>query len=54
MTRQRLHSQLLLAEKAADPVAAAGWMTALQGQDLPGVLYSLGLRTLRPSRPAVR
>lgn len=54
MTRLRLHSQLLLAEKAADPVAAAGWMTALQGQDLPGVLYSLGLRTSRPSRMAVR
>lgn len=45
LTRLRLAAQRLGAERAGSPVAAVRWMLALQGQDLPGVKWSVGLRS---------
>lgn len=44
VARLRLASQRLLGSTFARPVDAVRWMTAMQGQDLPGALWSVGLR----------
>lgn len=46
LLRRRAHSQALSRQGRLDGApAAAGRLFALQGQDLPGVLWSLGVRT---------
>ncbi|MBG0739960.1 AlkZ family DNA glycosylase [Paeniglutamicibacter antarcticus] len=42
--RLRLSSQRLLGSSFDTPLEAVRWMTAMQGQDLPGALWSVGLR----------
>ncbi|WP_427015344.1 winged helix DNA-binding domain-containing protein [Pseudarthrobacter sp. P1] len=44
VARLRLASQRLLGSSFTKPVEAVRWMTAMQGQDLPGALWSVGLR----------
>lgn len=44
IARLRLSSQGLSVARASSPVEAVGWMLALQGQDYPGVQWSVGLR----------
>ncbi len=44
LARLRLSSQRLVGSSFASPVDAVRWMTAMQGQDLPGALWSVGLR----------
>lgn len=46
LARLRLAAQLLGAERAESPAEAVRWMLALQGQDFPGVKWSVGLRTV--------
>jgi hypothetical protein len=50
----RLHSQRLLAPGLDAPVHAVRWMMALQAQDLPGALYSVGLRSPGSTLATVR
>jgi Winged helix DNA-binding domain len=53
----RLHSQRLLnraPETPDSPVEAVRWMTAMQAQDLPGALYSTGLRAPGSTLSSVR
>ncbi|MGH2466611.1 MAG: winged helix DNA-binding domain-containing protein, partial [Candidatus Limnocylindrales bacterium] len=45
LARLRLAAQRLGAERAESPAEAVRWMLALQAQDLPGVKWSVGLRT---------
>ncbi|WP_394939620.1 winged helix DNA-binding domain-containing protein [Psychromicrobium sp. YIM B11713] len=54
LARLRLLSQALLASSLSSPVEAVRWMLALQAQDLPGALYSIGLRMPRPALSQVR
>ncbi|WP_434615075.1 winged helix DNA-binding domain-containing protein [Arthrobacter sp. A5] len=44
LARLRLSSQSLVGSSFAGPVEVVRWMTAMQGQDLPGALWSVGLR----------
>jgi hypothetical protein len=46
-------AQLLVGPRAATPTEAVRWLTAVQGQDLPGALTSVALRTAGGSRAAV-
>ncbi|WP_026555815.1 winged helix DNA-binding domain-containing protein [Arthrobacter sp. 35W] len=52
--RLRLAGQRLLASTFTRPVEAVKWMTAMQGQDLPGALWSVGLRVPGAGRSAVQ
>src|SRR4051794_4446752 len=52
--RLRLAALGLVGPRAATPAAAVGHLTAAQGQDLPGVLASIALRTADGSPEAVR
>ncbi|AWB86631.1 winged helix DNA-binding domain-containing protein [Mycetocola zhujimingii] len=45
IARLRLHAQEILTAAERDPAAAVDAMTAMQGQDLPGTLWAIGLRT---------
>ena len=44
IARLRLSAQNILGTERADPVDAVRAMTAMQGQDLPGTLWAIGLR----------
>ncbi len=44
LARLRLSGQRLVGSSFATPLQAVRWMTAMQGQDLPGALWSVGLR----------
>lgn len=44
IARLRLSAQNILGTDSTDPVNAVRAMTAMQGQDLPGTLWSIGLR----------
>lgn len=48
LARLRLASQRLVGSRCASPVDAVRWMACMQGQDLPGVLESVALRSLGP------
>ncbi|GLZ56247.1 winged helix DNA-binding domain-containing protein [Actinomycetospora sp. NBRC 106378] len=50
----RLAAQRLVGERCAGPAEAAAWLGCAQGQDLPGVLESLALRTTTGDVDAVR
>ncbi|MFN3600254.1 MAG: winged helix DNA-binding domain-containing protein [Dietzia sp.] len=53
LARLRLASQRLVGDRCTSPAEAVRWMACMQGQDLPGVLESVALRSLGPSgRPA--
>lgn len=54
IAKMRQHAQLLLGAGVASPSEVAEKMLAMQGQDLPGVLYSLGLRTRGKALSEVR
>jgi hypothetical protein len=41
----RMAAQRLIGPRCATPTEAVGWLTAVQGQDLPGALTSVALRT---------
>ncbi len=49
----RLAAHHLGATRSASPVDAVRWMLAVQGQDLPGAKWSLGLRTHGSTEAAV-
>jgi hypothetical protein len=49
----RMAAQRLVGPRAAGPVEAVRWLTAVQAQDLPGALTSLALRTACGTRAAV-
>ena len=49
----RMAAQRLVGPRAATPAEAVGWLTAVQGQDLPGALTSVALRTSRGTRAVV-
>ncbi|MCY0904510.1 winged helix DNA-binding domain-containing protein [Arthrobacter sp. H14-L1] len=57
LARLRLSGQRLVGSSFGTPLDAVRWMTAMQGQDLPGALWSVGLRvpgsTLRDVRAAL-
>ncbi len=44
LARLRLSGQRLVGSSFDTPLEAVRWMTAMQGQDLPGALWSVGLR----------
>nr|WP_181428751.1 winged helix DNA-binding domain-containing protein [Modestobacter versicolor] len=46
-------AQRLVGPRAPSPVEAVRWLTAVQGQDLPGALTSVALRTQQGTRAAV-
>ncbi|MGF0224787.1 winged helix DNA-binding domain-containing protein [Dietzia natronolimnaea] len=48
LARLRLASQRLVGERCSSPAEAVRWMACMQGQDLPGVLESVALRSLGP------
>ncbi|MGN7154583.1 winged helix DNA-binding domain-containing protein [Dietzia cercidiphylli] len=48
LARLRLASQRLVGERCSSPAEAVRWMACMQGQDLPGVLASVALRSLGP------
>ncbi|MFC5062422.1 winged helix DNA-binding domain-containing protein [Actinomycetospora atypica] len=50
----RLAALRLVGERAATPADAAAWLGCAQGQDLPGVLESIALRTASGSVDEVR
>ncbi|MEJ2871689.1 winged helix DNA-binding domain-containing protein [Actinomycetospora sp. OC33-EN08] len=50
----RLVAMRLVGERAATPHDAAAWLGCAQGQDLPGVLSSIALRTSSGSEDEVR
>lgn len=50
----RLAALRLVGERCATPAAAAAWLGCAQGQDLPGVLGSIALRTTAGDVDAVR
>nr|WP_179793549.1 winged helix DNA-binding domain-containing protein [Actinomycetospora corticicola] len=52
--RQRLAALRLVGERCPSPGAAAAWLGCAQGQDLPGVLQSIALRTDAGDVDAVR
>ncbi|GAB3349246.1 winged helix DNA-binding domain-containing protein [Modestobacter lapidis] len=49
----RLAAQRLAGPRADTPTEAVRWLTAVQGQDLPGALTSVALRTAGGTRAAV-
>ena len=49
----RMAAQRLVGPRAATPADAVRWLTAVQGQDLPGALTSVALRTAGGTRAAV-
>ena len=49
----RMAAQRLVGPRAATPLDAVRWLTAVQGQDLPGALTSVALRTAGGTRAAV-
>ncbi|GGC01515.1 winged helix DNA-binding domain-containing protein [Cellulomonas carbonis] len=49
----RLAAQRLAGPRAGTPTDAVRHLLAVQGQDLPGALLSIALRTVEPSRDAV-
>jgi hypothetical protein len=49
----RMAAQRLVGPRAATPTDAVRWLTAVQGQDLPGALTSVALRTAGGTRAAV-
>ena len=51
---QRLAALRLVGERCAGPAEAAAWLGCAQGQDLPGVLESIALRTVSGSVDEVR
>ncbi|MET3861499.1 hypothetical protein ABIE38_002435 [Dietzia sp. 2505] len=54
LARLRLASQRLVGERSSSPAEAVRWMACMQGQDLPGVLESVALRSLgRDGGPAM-
>ncbi|MBI5160808.1 MAG: AlkZ family DNA glycosylase [Micrococcales bacterium] len=52
LTALRLEAQRI-ARPEGDPAAVVGHLLALQAQDYPGALWSVGLRCARPDRAAV-
>ncbi|GAA4757071.1 crosslink repair DNA glycosylase YcaQ family protein [Modestobacter marinus] len=53
LARLRLAAQRLIGPRCATPAEAVRWSTAVQGQDLPGALTSVALRTAGGTRAAV-
>lgn len=49
----RMAAQRLIGARCATPAEAVRWSTAVQGQDLPGALTSVALRTVGGTRAAV-
>ena len=49
----RLAAQRLAGPRAGSPAEAVGWLTAVQGQELPGALTSVALRTAGGTRAGV-
>ena len=49
----RMAAQRLVGPRPATPADAVRWLTAVQGQDLPGALTSVALRTAEGTRAAV-
>jgi len=49
----RIAAQRLIGPRCATPADAVRWLTAVQGQDLPGALMSVALRTHRGTRAGV-
>ncbi|WP_216692992.1 winged helix DNA-binding domain-containing protein [Dietzia psychralcaliphila] len=49
LARFRLASQRLVGERCTSPAEAVRWMACVQGQDLPGALESVALRSLGPA-----
>lgn len=49
----RMAAQRLIGARCATPAEAVRWSTAVQGQDLPGALTSVALRTAGGTRAAV-
>lgn len=54
IARSRLVAQRIHQPPGADPLQTVRHMTAMQGQDLPGVLWSIGLRTPNATEADVR
>ncbi|MGA7205999.1 MAG: winged helix DNA-binding domain-containing protein [Specibacter sp.] len=57
LARLRLAAQLILPTSASPtpgPVDVVRWLTALQGQDFPGALWSIGLRSPGSTRTEVQ
>ncbi|MCZ2815184.1 winged helix DNA-binding domain-containing protein [Modestobacter sp. VKM Ac-2984] len=53
LAQLRMAAQRLIGARCATPAEAVRWSTAVQGQDLPGALTSVALRTVGGTRAAV-
>jgi hypothetical protein len=49
----RIAAQRIVGSDLASPAAVGSWLTAMQGQDLPGALTAIALRVTDPQREAV-
>ncbi|MCZ2836826.1 winged helix DNA-binding domain-containing protein [Modestobacter sp. VKM Ac-2985] len=54
LAQLRMAAQRLIGERCPTPAEAVRWSTAVQGQDLPGALTSVALRTVGGTRAAVQ